>query len=351
MKKCIYYKDTEENLTFNSREHIFPAGLGGIMKLEYGMVSDKANNRFSLFELDFIRRSMISTTRSIFGPGKRGSLSESKASQSEVHVTFNSETDEYPSLGYMELGKPHQISQLVFTNSNQVHIIFDPKNGDFLKQFEKLIRDIECNFNKRRIVNGKYFEEIKFILGSHKGKIYFYGDETLEEQSLLELVNKVKNNQSIDQSKTRRKSQQITMDMRKEFNIEYYARMYSKIAFNFLAHVKGSEYVLNSRFDPIREYILYGGDNRFATFTSTKQEKKSKRWGLPEKSHFVSIQKANSILFAYVSLYDGMHEMIITLCDDIDNSFKQSWPVGLICDWEHRKEYTLLEFISNFETV
>ena len=48
MNKCIYFK--EDNLKYDSREHIFPAGIGGVKRLLRGFVSDKANNYFSNIE-------------------------------------------------------------------------------------------------------------------------------------------------------------------------------------------------------------------------------------------------------------------------------------------------------------
>ena len=43
---CIYYLN-KENLTYNKKEHIFPATIGGIETLPVGYVSDQANEYFS----------------------------------------------------------------------------------------------------------------------------------------------------------------------------------------------------------------------------------------------------------------------------------------------------------------
>ena len=43
---CIFY-GSNEKLTYNSQEHIFPATIGGIVKLPKGYVSDQANKYFS----------------------------------------------------------------------------------------------------------------------------------------------------------------------------------------------------------------------------------------------------------------------------------------------------------------
>lgn len=70
---CIYYGDSPL-LTYKNQEHVFPAGLGGNIKLPNGYVSDQANKLFSPMELKLLRYSLISVDRMFFGPGDRGSL-------------------------------------------------------------------------------------------------------------------------------------------------------------------------------------------------------------------------------------------------------------------------------------
>lgn len=82
---CIYYGN-QEGLTYNKREHVFPASLGCKTMLPKGWVSDQANELFSPMEEILTRRSLISTERALFGPGKRGSLAPQKAAQSDVCV-------------------------------------------------------------------------------------------------------------------------------------------------------------------------------------------------------------------------------------------------------------------------
>lgn len=70
MAKCIYYKS--DSLSFNSREHVIPAGLGGKNTLPEGYVSDEVNNYFSALELKALRESIVGGIRNYLGPGKRG---------------------------------------------------------------------------------------------------------------------------------------------------------------------------------------------------------------------------------------------------------------------------------------
>lgn len=83
---CIYYKKTEPDLRFDKEEHIIPAGLGGIHKLEKGSVSDEANEKFSKIETVALRNSIIGFNRMNFGPGKRGSLNVKKIKSPVMRV-------------------------------------------------------------------------------------------------------------------------------------------------------------------------------------------------------------------------------------------------------------------------
>jgi len=131
MNRCIYLKGTEPQLTFTSEEHIIPAGIGGITKLDRGMVSDQCNNKFSAMELNFMRHSVIAIPRQLEGPGKRGSLSNKKATESFIHIMTDSENKS--SLGYIKNGQPYQIPQMIFLNENQVEILFNKSSDDYKK--------------------------------------------------------------------------------------------------------------------------------------------------------------------------------------------------------------------------
>jgi len=92
---CIFYGN-KEDLTYDGREHIFPAAVGGIEKLPAGFVSDQANHYFSQLEQKMLHSSMISMSRMFFGPGKRGS---DKVGEVQVSV-FKADDGEY-ALGYI----------------------------------------------------------------------------------------------------------------------------------------------------------------------------------------------------------------------------------------------------------
>lgn len=56
MGNCIYLKKSEPDVRFTKREHVIPAGLGGIAKLSLGVVSDEANEYFSPLEMETLRK-------------------------------------------------------------------------------------------------------------------------------------------------------------------------------------------------------------------------------------------------------------------------------------------------------
>lgn len=81
---CIYYGN-QEGLTYNKREHVFPASLGCKTMLPKGWVSDQANEFFSKMEDDFTHRSLIAMDRAFWGRG-REVLSQSRKQQKQMFV-------------------------------------------------------------------------------------------------------------------------------------------------------------------------------------------------------------------------------------------------------------------------
>ena len=92
MMQCIYYKDNL-GLTFNKREHIFPKAIGGIERLEAGVVSDQANEFFANnLEVKTLRTSEIIVARWIHGFNKKPSK-ENKKNRTVSKYLFNREID------------------------------------------------------------------------------------------------------------------------------------------------------------------------------------------------------------------------------------------------------------------
>ena len=108
---CIYYKD-KIHLNYKSQEHLFPAAIGGILKLPLGFVSDEFNNDFSSLEGELIKTSLVAVPREIEGPGKRGKLADKYATKSKGALMQNTNDESVFSLGYLKKGKLIDIPSL-----------------------------------------------------------------------------------------------------------------------------------------------------------------------------------------------------------------------------------------------
>lgn len=92
MAQCIYYKN-RIGLTFNKREHIFPKAIGGIERLDAGIVSDQANEFFANnLEVKTFRTSEIIIARLVHGFNKKPSK-ENKKNRFAPKYVFNREAD------------------------------------------------------------------------------------------------------------------------------------------------------------------------------------------------------------------------------------------------------------------
>ena len=78
---CMYGKSAEG--TFEKREHIIPAFMGGMQKLPKGSVCDEINELFSPMEFHVSQHSILALNRMFYGPGKRGSQNR-KRSQADL---------------------------------------------------------------------------------------------------------------------------------------------------------------------------------------------------------------------------------------------------------------------------
>lgn len=366
MNTCIYLKKSEPDVSFKKQEHIFPAGLGGISKLEKGYVSDEANEKFSSeLEVDFMRNSILAIPRQMLGPGSRGNINNlEKASQSKVHLMKDSETDEF-TLGYVVLGKPVNIRQIVFEfdenfeleNMNTVILPNEIKNdmSEELKKFLKLD-------NKIRIIPDNKMPENKVILGLHeykekgKGKVktkWFIAhnkkihiDVNIKskiKERLVELYNESKggifNNNII--------SRQVISNQLLEFDIEKFYRTCAKIAFNYVASILKKDIMLRQDFNPIRNYIINGGKNKFVSFPKNYSSETSSIFNNLKNKHAIIANFRDEFIIVVISFYGGFHIGVrIPYKKDFDELPNNQDVFGMIIDWENRKEYDLIEYYS-----
>ena len=119
-------------------------------------------------------------------------------------------------------------------------------------------------------------------------------------------------------------------------------RIYGKIAFNFLAFTNGPDFVKAELFDPVRNWIAYGGNNSFAQLDNGLGLFHGLESDHFPSIHYVIITKAQTRLIASLALYGGLKAQVI-LSDYYSKQFKIN---GLISDRKDRKEYNLHEYTT-----
>lgn len=334
---CIYYGD-KPNLTYNSQEHIFPASIGGIEKLPKGYVSDQANEYFSRLESAIITNSFIGLHKSFYGPGKRGS---NELGRMPISL-FSSENADNESLGFVFNAKPHYIPQIILSNDmRNVHIVFD-KLLQNTEDIEKLVNAILNNKLKYTVLTVKP-KTSKFIVGIYKNRLYVALNKEELFDECLEYI-KTEVIPRIDFTKTQyEKEETPIVNISMNVSISNDSRVFAKIALNFLAKLKGKEYLNKGYFDEIKEWILGKSNNRFEQLPQNPRIS----FVIPENLnvHYCTLLNADNRLIAMVTLYNYW-TMAFSICDAFDPFFNTTR--AIFCDYKKREEYSLEEYIDQF---
>ncbi|MGL6186360.1 MAG: hypothetical protein ACRC1T_13420 [Clostridium chrysemydis] len=349
MNKCIYLK-TDENLTFDGEEHVFPAALGGIQKLPKGYVSDYVNGKlFSPLELNVMRESILSISRIFIGPGKRGKLNEKSQTKSKIGIYKDSNNEKNISLGYIKKGQPHQIPQLVVRYEEKPNCNLINVNTSFME----FLQELKNNKHLKKInLYDKSLGNNEFIIGYLEHKVYMLTkDKNIEFDYIEEIISKVVNEFNQGNYTSDIENIQPSLNLKMEFNIENFYRICAKIALNYLALKRGQEYVLNKRFDKLRNFIL---GEKVKINCNIIENDFDMRIEFPSESHKIFINENNGYMYAMINFY-GTTNIYIELCKisqqdysvrKIGNELDRF--IGYICDWKSRVEYDLLEYIDMY---
>ncbi|WP_144678335.1 hypothetical protein [Desulfitobacterium sp. LBE] len=145
-----------------------------------GVVSDKANAKFSPIELSVLRSSFLAVNRENVGPGKRGSLNVKKIKAPQIRVLqdYTMEIDSYK-LGFAFAGQTYMIPQLM--------IDIDDNNNSYVPlflatQLEGEGRELLINFKERLI---------DFLSDSHR--VFSLLDMPFETSKHFILIGEYKN--------------------------------------------------------------------------------------------------------------------------------------------------------------
>ena len=336
---CIYYINGK-NSNYEKQEHVFPAGLGGTAKLKKGVVSDQANELFSKYECEFMRDSIISLPRGLYGPGKRGSLSKNKKTETKISVVEGKNGLE---LAYIALGKPYSIFQ--FTRHGKCFNITVPKEDEDKYKLDRgYIKETLYNIfdpNKQLIkIKDNRIPIGDYIIGEHKDKIYIanaVGDGSLEivKRELDLICSRMKEISDVKYEKT--DSPRFNFQI-KESSLS--SRVYAKTAINVLAYTYGDVFVKNKCFDNIRNWIL-NDDYSEDEFTCYNPKCHNFRDIFPKHSHWCIITKKDDYLFAVVCFYNSIVKQVL-----LSNTYKEPFALqGMVCDWQNKKDYLLDVFI------
>lgn len=334
---CIYYGDNE-NLLYAKQEHIFPAGLGGIAMLPKGTVSDQANEFFSPLEQKLMYKSLISMERTFLGPGKRGKLGKKHASKSQISISRKEDGE--LALGYLS-GKggfyinslAKQGKQFIFTVATEQHTDYKQAKKDFFSYLDNLE-------NKFVLLRSKDISPDDWLLGIYQKKFYI----AMGENTSLEIL---KNELKITKIKIEREEIPLSHSVghpRFESTLEESddtSRVYAKTVINVLAALKGEEYIRHDRFSKIKHWIL--GELDTNEFTQLPKVWIESPPHVPESSHWCSFYKVNSELWAVICFYNRISRRFKLGECAFDDDFGPA-PLGLICDWKNKQEFTFLDW-------
>lgn len=360
MNYCIYYQESKDYLRFEKQEHVIPAGLGGITKLDKGMVSDEANEMFSKTELKTLRDSFIAVNRMNLGPGKRGNLNFNKIKNPIMRVLQQEDKNHEIEflLGFLYAGNSYIIPQLVLN--------FDDVEGTVKPIFmsspfhEDNIKEFPLDFNKKlRLFLKSYKRNFSLIkmpfktnshfitVGFYKGKWYAATSHKIINMDILALEflpmvesmikNQIVYKQNFDLPDTIPNFKYMeTLNM--DSDVFYF--LYVKTAFNTLALIKGCEFVSAKIFDSVRKENLTR--ENLDDFIIKKKRNINKEIidyinSLPDKSHYVIINAKDNSINAFVSFYGEPHATVQLTDEYLGEPFLD----GLICDWKNRNEFRL----------
>jgi hypothetical protein len=331
MNTCIYYPQ-QTGLTFTNSEHVIPAGIGGRQTLPKGYVSDQFNNDISGAELRFMRESILAMPRQMVGPGKRGRTTPQHATRSAIQlIGISSEPGQF-SLGYLQLAKAIHLAQIRLNiQTGLVNWSVDasqPQPDDFfITQLRKL------NEANTRYINAAELPEHEILIGFDEDTYIARpanSNFTLTPEITAGLIASIASHTE----PANVQHQPVSIRQPAHFDDDFY-RVCAKIAMNTLALLKGQEFVLDTRFDAIRNYIARGGINTAVTYIPIPRLMPR----FPPDAHQVIIAATQKKLAAVVCFYNYFALSVI-LAEDFTTPFI---PDGLICDWQNKREYLLSE--------
>lgn len=336
---CIYLRN-QDNLTYNGKEHIFPAAIGGIHTLEKGCVSDQANSIFCKLEDEMIHASTVSLCRGFSGPGKRGSNLPSGT----VRILYSSDNDGKStklSLGFMSKGKVYHIPHISISPNSFCFSDENTSEKELTESYHKFLNMLS-EFNKSpRFVNitpENYSDDI-ILIGFYDKKWYVVCPDGDSIHDRIDALLKSKDS-------VRDVSHSILHPSLNDKILESEAtdRAYAKIAFNVLCKLYGTDFVSSHGFDVFRNWIVTGEPNNSNWITEHICPDSDFPIRFPEDAHWCLITQNQNQICAVVCLYNILKRKYIIGEIPNGNSFRKI--DGYICDWKNHIECNLMDYIK-----
>jgi hypothetical protein len=354
LDKCIYLYKQDSILSYDSAEHIIPAGLGGIKKLPKGYVSDQANNLFSKIEKKALRYSLLIGNRLRHGPGKRGNQKVQKEKTPAIRL-LNEEKTHGSKLGYIFMGSAYIIPQITcafncLSGELKIDCFGDDfETDDFSEYFIRFkTKLVEFLLNEKRaftFIENDGKSNSSFYIGLHKNKWYISSNSP--SFKLDNYVNIIINYFIINATNSLGKINDNIIHQMNKSEIGYsqqiditdmsFFYLFLKIAFNSLAYLLGQEMALSRSFDEIRHDIIncQNIDNYIVPESECKELFEKHVRNLKNNEHNVFIVSKETTLYSYVSLYNEWHSYMV-----LSNNYQGKTIVaGFVCDWKSKNEY------------
>lgn len=334
---CIYYGD-RPGLTYNKREHVIPASLGCTTMLPRGWVSDQANEFFSRMEDDLMHRSVISINRNFFGPGQRGSLSEKKAAQSDVSVAQDEKGNK--ALSYMSLGKPYTIDCFCRASKKyHIHCTSHESAEEFiekLKNFDENTKFVE--------ISSALLSDEEVLVGFHNRKYYIAHSPGLKNKFDIrgEIQGFLKHVAELDFSKANIIQSQVKMEFQMK-EIPANARVCTKILLNAAAYLYGWDFVMQSEFADVKEWILEGKhEDSFSNGPSFNPDVAINKI-VPPDSHWCEFAMVRRRFVGVVCFYRSCGR-VVPLAEFHERPIPDI--NAFICDWRNKKDYKFIDYLE-----
>jgi len=351
MRKCIYCLRSDNEVSFNTRDHIVLRSLGGQRRLKKGIVCDICNNRvFSPIERRFIYDSIISIPKQLNGPrGRHGMY------RTNLHIITSEDTNE-ARIGYVEQGGIPKIPLQFKVKGNNFKSIADDK---YNLQSE-IIRFIEVikrfGIDKIPRVKDIKIEEGEPILCFYENILYAYINKDDDMELIYKLIEQIKKNPSLlDYNDKELESNKcyVMSHQTPVYSIDD-MRVICKMVFNAIAHYFGVEIALKNEFNDLRNFILSGkliDDFDFVKLMHMKDDTKfiSKiNINFPNDCHILIFGNicADKGIIGILSLYNGAFEFTIHNPVELKNIIEFNDIKLIVVDYENKDEYEISEKIN-----